>query len=82
MNIFDVYMLSNQYIETVGPEKHFVYDFIAQCPLIYVRLDEYGHQSYRQGRGSPNSVMTTLSGSVTLVKKGKMWYYSRTIRVH
>jgi DNA-directed RNA polymerase subunit RPC12/RpoP len=82
VNIFDVYMLSNQYIETVGPEKHFVYDFIAQCPLIYVRLDEYGNQSYRQGRGSPNSVMTTLSGSVTLVKKGKMWYYSRTIRVH
>jgi DNA-directed RNA polymerase subunit RPC12/RpoP len=83
VNIFDVYMLSNQYIETVGSEKHFVYDFIAQCPLLVYRPpDGIGRVEYVRARGNPNSRLITLDGSVTLVKKGKEWYCNRTIRTH
>lgn len=83
VNIFDVYILSNQYIETVGSEKHFVYDFLAQCPLLVYRPpDGIGRVEYVAARGNPNSRLITLDGSVTLVKKGKEWYCSRTIRAH
>ena len=81
-NIFDTYRIVNQYSEKVGSEKHYIYDFEAKCPLVYVQLDENGRQTYRQGLGSPNSIMTPLNGSVTLVKKGEEWYSSETVRVH
>jgi hypothetical protein len=82
-NIFDNYRLTNQYSETVGSEKHLVYDFEAQCPLlVYSSSDGSGRTDYAMARGNPNSIMTTLSGSVTLVKKGEDWYCNKTIRVH
>jgi hypothetical protein len=82
INIFDSYRITNQYSEKVGSEKHCVYDFEAQCPLIYLNSDNNGHQFYRQGRGLPNSTMVVMNGSVTLVKKGQNWYCTDTVRVH
>jgi len=83
VNLFDSYKLINQYRETVGSEKHFVYDFEAECPLVVYRLpDGSGRVEYAQFRGDASSRLIKLDGSVTLVKKGKEWYCSRTIRVH
>ena len=85
-NIFDNYRITNQYRETIGSEKHFVYDFEAQCPLLvysyYNSTDGSGGTVYAMARGNPSSKMTTLSGSVTLVAKGQDWYCSKTVRVH
>jgi hypothetical protein len=80
--------LPDQYTRTrtIGSEKHFVYDFEAQCPLLvysyYNSTDGSGGTVYAMARGNPSSKMTTLSGSVTLVAKGQDWYCSKTVRVH
>jgi len=81
-NIFGSYRITNQYSEKVGSEKHYVYDFEALCPVIFVNLDDNGHPIYRQAVGANNSTMVTISDSVTLVKKGQDWYSSETVRVH
>jgi hypothetical protein len=81
-NLFNSYRVTNQYNEKVGSEKHYVYDFEAQCPVIYVNLADDGHPIYRQALGANNSIVETISGSVTLVRKGQAWYCSDTVRVH
>ena len=81
-NLFNSYRINNQYNEKVGSEKHFVYDFEAQCPVVFVNLADDGHPIYRQANGASSSMVETISGSVTLVRKGQTWYCSNTVRVH
>jgi hypothetical protein len=83
MNVFDYYRLVNQYTEKVGSEKHYVYDFEANCTLVVYRAaDGSGQKFYTHSPGNRLNEPVTINGSVTLVKKGNDWYSSKTVWVH
>jgi hypothetical protein len=81
-DLFDAYKITNQYGEKIGDERHYVYNFEAQCTV------ELGPFTMDGGRvvmqkgtsGQQNGQPATLSGSFTLTKKGNAWYCSQTVR--
>jgi len=81
-NLFDSYRISNQYTEKVGDERHYVYDFKAECTVELGPFTTDGGRVVMQKgtSGQQNGQAATLSGSFTLTKKGTEWYCSQTVR--
>jgi hypothetical protein len=85
-NLFDVYKITNQYVEEADRERRFVYDFRAECLVVQTET------AYEAGSGGaiPSQLFQTfgnvqrkrvvLDGTFTLVKKGEKWYCKETIR--
>ena len=83
-NLFDTYKITNQYVEKKDSEKHYVYDFEAQCSIALGPFTMDGGRVWMQkstgGTGELDNQNVTLTGSFTLTKKGNEWYCSETIR--
>lgn len=82
-NIFDSYRIVNQYTERVGSERHFVFDFEANCSLIVSHsMDGAWLENYEHSPNNKLSKSVMISGSVTLVRKGNAWFATKTVHVH
>lgn len=77
-NLYESYQIVNRYQEGDG----FVYDYTAKCMAVEaVAIEGTGGRPFlSQYFGNVERKTFSLTGSVTLVKKGDRWYYSNTIR--
>jgi hypothetical protein len=83
--ICDSYSVTNQYSENVDGATHWVFDFKAECTLQYQmgyftsdRGDVAGY--WRTPLQGTKGEHKTVSGSVTIVKRGNSWYFKETRR--